>query len=504
MQMNPQLKQELLETQKKWQVRREEAQSLQLQQQGAYVYQHTTGEQLFTLTEKSAYTRRHLGNVREIVSKNMPGVYDRIDEIRQADKVDQRAVEIHYSRGKQYLENGAKVLEFDIAGSGFKQFRAVHKGFHGKYIMNERGEKEVFKKKLRKTWFNKAFSWLPGVRSEQEIDEENARRDQMAAELKAKYHMDLDHNQLGTMGQVRDANSQLQEAQRRLLDEHYGQQQIIGTKRMEHVRKKVSEDQRKTKITMAGPLAVWGGSNSGDYSIENLRKYMLTMGSDYLKNIFEGWRGMEDEHDINLIMRGHSRGGVAVAEGAMMIKHWVKENYPQYLHRVKFDLIQYDPVPGFGSYSEHASVNHSGRETIKKDDVKMEPLGNEAETTVMYSMHTEHSFFFTPQVIKGAKRVILTPFKHSVDLGTADKTQERTHRRGYADARTGALYRSSGINDLDRGVYIVNEQNDIIKMDNFTQVERVVNEFVRDARFQGERHKIMLDVARTWFENQNN
>ena len=222
-----------------------------------------------------------------------------------------------------------------------------------------------------------------------------------------------------------------------------------------------------------------------------------------MERIFRGWQEPGDEHDINLIMRGHSRGGVAVAEGAMMIKHWVRTYYPQYLHRVKFDLIQFDPVPGFGSYSEHASVNHSGQEVIERDGVQMEPLGENAETTVLYSMHTEHSFFFTPQVIKGAKRVILTPFKHSLDLGTADRTQERAHRRGFTDANTGAVYRSSGINDLERGVYMVNEQNVIVKMDNYQQVERIVNQYVENAKQQGERHRIMLEVARTWFENNN-
>ena len=501
--MDFQLKKELLDAQKQWQVRREEKKSLQLQQQEKYVYQHSTKEQAFTLVEKSAYTMKRVDNVRNLVSKYMPGVYEHIDDIREADHVDQRAVNIHYSRGASYLQENSKnkVLEFDIAGSGFKQFRAMHKGFHGKRVVNEQGEKEEFAKLLRKNWFNKAFGWLPGVRSEKEVDKENARRQQMAVKLREKYQLDLGDNNLRTRDQVKEANRLLKEAQQRALDEHYGEQQIVGRKRMEHVRKKVTQGGRKTRITMAGPLAMWGGSNSGDYSIENLRKYMLTMGSGYLKNIFDSWNNPQDEHDIHLILRGHSRGGVAAAEGAMMIKYWVRDEYPQYLSRVKFDLIQYDPVPGFGSYREHASVDHADEHEIERGNVNMEPLGENAETTVLYSMHTEHSFFFTPQVIKGAKRVIFTPFKHSLDLGTADRTQAQAHRRGFADARTGELYRSSGINDLDRGVYIVNEQNEIVKAENYAQVEQIVKEYVEHAKFQGERHKIMLEVAKAWFEN---
>ena len=157
--MDFQLKKELLEAQKKWQVRREEEKSLQLQQQEKYVYQHSTKEQAFTLVEKSAYTMKHVDNVRNLVSKYMPGAYEHIDDIREAEHVDQRAVNIHYSRGASYLQENSKnkVLEFDIAGSGFKQFRAMHKGFHGKRVVNEQGEKEEFAKLLRKNWFNKAF-----------------------------------------------------------------------------------------------------------------------------------------------------------------------------------------------------------------------------------------------------------------------------------------------------------------------------------------------------------
>lgn len=80
---------------------------------------------------------------------------------------------------------------------------------------------------------------------------------------------------------------------------------------------------------------------------------MLIMGKDYLNNILSAWQlGVgTQEHDIWLRIRGHSRGAVASIEGAMKIKQWVHENYPKYEHRVKFDLTQFDPVPGYGSKS---------------------------------------------------------------------------------------------------------------------------------------------------------
>ena len=120
-------------------------------------------------------------------------------------------------------------------------------------------------------------------------------------------------------------------------------------------------------------------------------------------------------------------------EGAMMIKKWLQENYPDYEQHVKFDLIQYDPVPEVGSYSDHAMVD----DKAEQDHKRMAPLGKSAETSVVYSMHTQHNYFFNPQKIIGAKRIILTPFSHGVDLGYVDSTQRVKHRRGFVRASKG-------------------------------------------------------------------
>lgn len=467
--------------------REEQERSIELQHQGHYVHQHMDINQLDQLKAQDSLSE-DVKSVRQIVSRKMPQAYERIDEIRQSEETDQRAYRLHHSRGKKFVdENGARVLEFDMAGSGFQQFRTMHKGFFGKMIIGEDGQEEAFKKRVKVSWYNKYLSWIKGIRSVDEINQENEKITAYNRQLMEKYGID-------------ENEEQLKQKHEEMLNEQYGEKQTINGKEMKHVRKKVSEDERKTRITMAGPLALGGASNSGDYSIENLRNYMLAMGADYLENIFNQWNGPSDEHDIHIIIRGHSRGGVASVEGAMMIKHWVKENYFQYRNRVKFELIQYDPVPGFGSYEEHANVDHLGQETVQKDGFRMEPLGEEAQTTVIYSVHTDHKVFFTPQIIKGAKRILLTPFKHSVDLGATDATQEQKHRRGYTDARTGEVYRSSGINEMDEGVYIVDEHNTLIRLNNYAEAEAIIKEMVEGNISQDERHKIMLDVAKEWFD----
>ena len=64
-----------------------------------------------------------------------------------------------------------------------------------------------------------------------------------------------------------------------------------------------------------------------------------------------------------------------------MIKYWIRENFPQYEQYVKFDLTQFDPVPGTGSYADHARVDllQDNREQLRQ---RMLALGDAAETTV--------------------------------------------------------------------------------------------------------------------------
>ncbi|MDO4531731.1 MAG: hypothetical protein Q4C06_07105 [Bacillota bacterium] len=465
---------------------RQQMRSEELQRQGMYVHQHTPANQMEQL--KTPKKSLQLQKVREHIEKAMPGIYEGIDGVRMASDVNQRALKLHHARGTRFAEKGERVLEFDIAGSGFEQFRVMHKGFHGKknQIVGEDGQIEEFKEEKKLGFFKRIFSWLPGVRFAEQLEDENKEIREYNRRLMNKYNLKEASNEL------------LEEAQ---LDRQYGERQYVKQKgEMKHVRAKVSKDGMKKRITMAGPLALDGMSNSGDYSIENLREYMLAMGSDYLEGIFKDWRGTQDAYNINLIIKGHSRGGVACSEGAMMIKKWVRDHYPLYERFVKFDLIQYDPVPGTGSYSDHAMVDHGAK---KHKDKNMVPLGDSAETTVIYSVHTDHRFFFDPMKVLGAKRVILTPFTHGVDLGQVDETQKEKHRRAFTDAASGEVYRSSGLNDLDAGVYIVDEHNTLVRMQNYAQAKDIMERMLEEASGQADRHSIILDVVEKWFAAHN-
>ena len=57
------------------------------------------------------------------------------------------------------------------------------------------------------------------------------------------------------------------------------------------------------------------------------------------------------------------------------------------------------------------------------------------------------------------------------------------------------VYRSSGINELDEGVYIVDEQNTLIRIEDIATLENILNEFLKDIDTQKERTEIIKAIA---------
>lgn len=461
----------------------------QVQQTPYYVQQNITDYSKDRRNESMKSSK--LQSVRKAVLEVMPQAYTQIDQIRAAPDVDLRHTVLHHSRGTQLTTNGKdKVLEFDIAGSSFKQFRSDYMGLKGK----SSSVKGYMRTHI--PLFFKLFSLIPGCRNH------------FAKKAKEEAKQNLSALNRGLIQQ--DELSDDQKYNVEILKKWYGrfgksqEIEVNGTrKKYKHIRK--VEKENKTRITMAGPLSMSGMRNSGEYSIENLSEYMLIMGKDYLNNILSAWQlGVgTQEHDIWLRIRGHSRGAVASIEGAMKIKQWVHENYPKYEHRVKFDLTQFDPVPGYGSKSGTHEKIDLVFDTAQQLGEGMKALGNSAETTVVYSMHTEHSHFFTPQQVEHTKRIVLVPFAHSVGLGEVDRQessqQGKAHRATFTDAQSGEAYRIGSLNELDEGVYVLDENKTLIRLQSTAQWENIQAKVLQQVKSQAERHHVITEVIRTWF-----
>lgn len=124
------------------------------------------------------------------------------------------------------------------------------------------------------------------------------------------------------------------------------------------------------------------------------------------------------EQPIVILIKGHSRGGVAAGH----VANRLKELLPQ----AKVELTQVDPVPGPNQPQHNQEVN----------------VGTIDESTVVYGVYSGHAIVsFTPQQVFGAKRIIISQQAHGVGIQNGFKLG-------------GRLYRGNALNSLPAGVYV--------------------------------------------------
>jgi hypothetical protein len=379
----------------------------------------------------------------------------------------------HASRAKTLSDGGEDVLEFQMAGSGFKEFRKEKKGFHGKgqaevanVTLSPKQEKDV---KVR--FYNRWFGFLPFVRNPEQVAEENAR-------IKRQNH--------------------LHSIAKHRMEDTFGAAQTVGGQIHKHITKKIRAEEghgTRTKVSIAGPLPLGGFLNAGTYKIQNTRNYMLEMASTYISNklapslqgLASGRLTWNDIPPLNVAVRGHSRGAVSSFEGVQLIREWITRTYGAgLLDRVRFNVIQYDPVPGAGSYGDHAVADYAR-------------LGAGVTGTVVYSLRADTSLGFTPQLVKGAGRVILTPARHGVGLDQID-TAEETHMKSLSmKDQQGNEYRGSGISDLPDGMYILDEKNVLHPLPDAAIALTTLENVLKGASGQGGRTEVLEKAIKAYF-----
>ncbi len=431
-------------------------------------------------------------NVRRILSRTLGvGSFRISDEKFEGNDLDEREPPVlHNSRGKKLFEEGNNVLEFDMAGSGYQGFPQQQKDVEGHY--SAKGMHNCYPALIEGTW-------------------------------------------------------------KRI----YGDVVEVKDKKRQFIRRRVQKSQNNTtekhRITMAGPSGFWavnGMLNAGEYKIESLREYMLELGKDYILNKLDGamalektckqmketgsseedvneycelWKKIRNYKPITIVLKGHSRGGVALSHGAMMIQYWINENLPMLKDLISFETVQYDPVPGPHWDEDKTRVSLVGgseKEKRRLAKKKMAPLNETANTTVVYSMDTQYggvdkgtSFMggsFVPQIVKGVKRLILSPYNHSVSLRDVDSSQEKKHRAGYTYAKKDAtgkvkeeFYRSSGLNELEEGVFVADEDGVLTRMDTCDDAMRFLDLAYEESgdKRQWRRHKAIREAVKAWFDN---
>ena len=373
-----------------------------------------------------------------------PEVYKKTDEIRLSSEETDRTVPLHGSAGRHLAEKGEYVLELNIAGSGFTEFRKMEHNMTGKHTFTAEPVQDI--RTARITHIN-------GEVPDPDSPDFLRRR--------------TDNASLGKM-----------------LDAIYGERYRDPEGKMsEYIRTKTTEEGIE-KVFIPGPEDLDTFMRDKKRSMDSARHNALKFAQDFLTKKFQEIESGEIEKaPINILMQGHSRGGVAIGESLQMIESWVNQNYPRYRELVNYRLTQFDPVPGAGSYLNHKDLDLEAGGRIS-DGLGTAERENSApfsrvRTTVMYSMKSTedfaHKWGFDPQFVKGAGRIIISPECHSLHLGTADNSQkDGLSKIAFTLAETGEVYRGSGLNDLPDGVYLCDENHTLIKCDDLEKVKEVM------------------------------
>lgn len=370
---------------------------------------------------------------------------------------------LHHSKGSRLLNEGHNVLEFNLAGTGF--YGGFRRESQG---VKGRADKKIFGGKRDDATVEKIYERVYG-------------------------------------------------------EEHTDVKGIRCKERVNQV-----NGCTKRKYTIPG---IDGAFNSGDFAIDKVRVYIKDLGAQFLTGIFDEWKErnipMDEIKDVHINLQGHSRGAVGATLGAMTLRGWIAENYPQFLSKVKFDLIAHEPVPGMDAdslYRKEVDVKRRlGGDTtdeviaLQKSGNKMLPLGDSANTTVFYSLTSKEGLlkqqFFDPMMLKGANRIILTNTGHHSTLKNVDTSQykdkkgqvvdseEKAHNMALTDAATKEVYRGSGVGDLPGGVYFMDEGGTLLKINTKEDYEKIMAK-VGVKMGERERNKRINAVVNDFYDEQ--
>lgn len=211
-----------------------------------------------------------------------------------------------------------------------------------------------------------------------------------------------------------------------------------------------------------------GASDSGSNSIKNLVDQTPVLIKETADNLRDA-----DNPSVNLGIESHSRGGVASSQVANRHK---KDNPGD-----QVNLVAFDPVAGPLHKGEDVSVNIAGLD----------------ESTVVYSVASGYMFGFIPQLVRGAKRIIIT---------------KRKHEAGFVDGFVydGERLVGGALNRLPDGVYAHADGDQLVLVATIDEVHAAWAEayakgeaWVGDVALSGPgRKEIVVGAMVTWFRDK--
>ncbi len=398
--------------------------------------------------------------VRSAIIKNLGSKrYAAFDglKLKKAEGEKSQDIALHHSAGTKLLSQGEDVIEFSVAGLKSLQYRS-----------QPSADEKLKESKVH--WYNKNkfLTWTGLCKTKKEVERDNK-------EIREK----------------KAAAKQEREKVNQRIEKTYGNKvdEKVAGKKLNQLRKKevVNEKTGATKTR----FLISAQKNKGKYSEENIEEYILELGKSVLKQKLDEADWGEDDavaafRPVNIVLQGHGSGAVSVGKGAMRIRKWVADNYPRFLSKINFQMIQYDPK----SNDDNSELDLSDAKLAKKDSRYMS-LGENANTTVVYSMQ---NIADAPQKVKNAKRIILTMADHNVKLEEKDESQGTTTRNTYFAEKNGKVeaFRATGLGELDEGIYIADDHNNLIRLKSLEEFDALQKSLMK-----GEKKKDSVKAVRS-------
>lgn len=183
----------------------------------------------------------------------------------------------------------------------------------------------------------------------------------------------------------------------------------------------------KDTVSMAGPMGMGGASDSGEYKIENNVERAIATVTKLVNPVIN----KDKNRYVMIYLKGHSRNAVTTSRLAMSVSNIYRNN-----KNVNILAEQFDPVPGPFHFGVDSECDYGKPGKIKN-----------LSTVLIQSLKTEHSFFFSPQKVLGAQKIILLKCGHEVGLYASKKY-----------VYEGKEFHGFSLNELKPGVYLQKEE----------------------------------------------
>ena len=400
------------------------------------------------------------GNIRDSIKKIDSAAYSNLNTLKYTINSDHMEIPLN----SNVDSDGDYTISFDVAGSGFSQPLRYDEGLAGKdNVWLNDGNKRVHIKK--------------GEEGHKYVYTASDNTDVMIPSEKVE-----------TLSKLK-------------TDVVFGEGGVLNKK---DIRKLEENEGRKVTYSISGPkIQIFnvkniGSFNAGDYKIENTREYIKTLGKMHLDALKNNPEFINSKKHINFSFTGHSRGGVGVVEGAMLLKHLVNSEYKEFADRIHFNTVLFDPVPGPKDRikSNINQVCNLKEQTAEMQELGMDPMDKNDHTTVVYSIGCNHQSFFTPMKVLGADTVILTGHSHDEGLKDVENQYGDIQRKAYINSDNTQAYRGVGLSKMPSGVFIADENNVLIKPKSMDDVEKIIDKvYTRADKLGNDRIRRVVEAA---------